>query len=122
SPRPEIRLPLLNAALPAPPVTRMISASIPSSLRKPLLCAKAKVMNCPLKFAILILTLSAASAEAWRRKTVSEPTRSFSIGLSPLIPLVKIIDETAFVQLLDEAHIGKVFRLRGLCFWVGLSE
>ena len=104
----------------------MISASNPSSFRNPLLCAKGKV-KVPAQVRKLILILSAAWAEVRRRKTVSKPTRSFSIGLSSLISLVKVLDETAFVQLFNEAHISKVlafavFVFFSSCLFSGLDR
>src|SRR5581483_4598526 len=51
--------PLASAARPAAAEMRMISASMPSSLRKPLFCANGNVMNCPANPVMLIRILSA---------------------------------------------------------------
>ena len=43
-------------------------------------------------------------------------------GHLPLLALVKLVDKTALVQFLDEAHIDKVLRFRGFRFWVRLPQ
>src|SRR5262249_2174897 len=119
--------PLTKAAYDAGGLIRTISASRPSSLKKPLFCARGRVRKLPTGAGYPTLILSAASLEVWRTQMLRKarniffmrhlslhcylpPIRNFR--LSPRTSsAVERIDETALVQPAKNARIHHIFDL-----------
>src|SRR5215831_8662625 len=72
--------PLTKAAYDAGGLIRTISASRPSSLKKPLFCARGRVRKLPTGAGYPTLILSAAWTEACRNKNAIKAPKNFFIG------------------------------------------
>src|SRR5215510_3167068 len=69
--------PLTKAAYDAGGLIRTISASRPSSLKKPLFCARGRVRKLPTGAGYPTLILSAASLEVWRTQMLRKARNIF---------------------------------------------